>query len=399
MNKDSKPKVVCFPFVGDSIGGSHRSAILLLKNLDPGRYLPLVVVHEDGPLVSHLREEGITPQFLPLKNIYVGKSKGIVGHLSAIMKTAPTLARFMKRNRVEIVHANDGRMNLTWLPATRYARKKFIWHQRSRYIPSRLTKYQLGFADRVLSISKYCAAPLPNEHDRTCIILDNPFAQNEAIDVDAGSGLLQFDDAFGDENTKVVSFVGNLTKRKRADIFLNAAAKISSDYHHPVKFLLLGADRDGLQDSLERLAGSLGILNQTYFVGFQNPIEPWMNRSDLLLAPQVEEPFGRNIVESMLLHTPVIAADSGGHQDILESGKTGFLVQPDDADAFARTAIQLLTDNDLSRSIADQAFSEASNRYSISNHVNQVMDIYDDLLGVNAPADTRTGSNPVIANE
>ena len=47
---------VLFPFVGERIGGSHRSALLLLRGLDTTRYEAVVVVHEEGPLSAHLTE-------------------------------------------------------------------------------------------------------------------------------------------------------------------------------------------------------------------------------------------------------------------------------------------------------------------------------------------------------
>ena len=40
---------VCFPFVGDSLGGSHMSTLLLIEGLAQSRYEPVLVVHEEGP--------------------------------------------------------------------------------------------------------------------------------------------------------------------------------------------------------------------------------------------------------------------------------------------------------------------------------------------------------------
>jgi len=57
---------ICFPFVGDSIGGSQISAIALLSALDRRRYAPLVVVHEAGPLADYLDEREISFERLPL---------------------------------------------------------------------------------------------------------------------------------------------------------------------------------------------------------------------------------------------------------------------------------------------------------------------------------------------
>ena len=41
--------LVCYPFIGDSIGGAHLSAIELIKGIDRKFFEPLIVLHEEGP--------------------------------------------------------------------------------------------------------------------------------------------------------------------------------------------------------------------------------------------------------------------------------------------------------------------------------------------------------------
>jgi glycosyltransferase involved in cell wall biosynthesis len=54
------------------------------------------------------------------------------------------------------------------------------------------------------------------------------------------------------------------------------------------------------------------------------------------------EPFGRTLVEAMLVRVPVIATDAGAAPDILEGGKAGTLVPPNDARALARAIASVL---------------------------------------------------------
>ncbi|PLU81944.1 glycosyl transferase, partial [Sinorhizobium medicae] len=52
--------VVCFPFIGDLVGGSHMSSLGLIRNLPRDRFVPLVVLHHtDGPVAELFRREGI----------------------------------------------------------------------------------------------------------------------------------------------------------------------------------------------------------------------------------------------------------------------------------------------------------------------------------------------------
>jgi glycosyltransferase involved in cell wall biosynthesis len=100
----------------------------------------------------------------------------------------------------------------------------------------------------------------------------------------------------------------------------------------------------------------------------------------VLLVPAVEEPFGRSLIEAMLLGTPLIAADSGGNPEIIRHGETGYLVPPDDPDAFALRTLDLLEDDVARARVAAHARQDAVARFGMQRHAQSIMQIYDDLL-------------------
>jgi glycosyltransferase involved in cell wall biosynthesis len=115
-------------------------------------------------------------------------------------------------------------------------------------------------------------------------------------------------------------------------------------------------------------------------MGFRYPPDPWYAACDLLVVPSVNEGFGRTLVEAMLLGTIAVAADSGGHREIIEHGRTGFLVRPDDAPAFADQVCDLLERPDEIARLASRAREDAAQRFGIGRHVQAVVEIYDALL-------------------
>ena len=62
---------ILFPFVGDSVGGSHWSAINLFTELQTRINInPTIVLHiADGPLSKHLDSLGIPYDVVPLSNL------------------------------------------------------------------------------------------------------------------------------------------------------------------------------------------------------------------------------------------------------------------------------------------------------------------------------------------
>ena len=151
---------ICYPFVGSSFGGSHISALSLIRNLDRARFEPLIVVHERGPVTQRLEAEGLDYELLPLPR-YVGRDHSPFGHLCAILQTLPILYRFLRRNDVAAVHTNDARMHLTWTLPARLARSATVWHERALFSASRLSRLMIALPSRIISISRFVAERLP----------------------------------------------------------------------------------------------------------------------------------------------------------------------------------------------------------------------------------------------
>jgi len=57
--RERKKICICFPFMGDSIGGSHLSALELIKRLDNFYFYPLIVLHKKGILYNYLKRRKI----------------------------------------------------------------------------------------------------------------------------------------------------------------------------------------------------------------------------------------------------------------------------------------------------------------------------------------------------
>jgi glycosyltransferase involved in cell wall biosynthesis len=105
-----------------------------------------------------------------------------------------------------------------------------------------------------------------------------------------------------------------------------------------------------------------------------------MAACDILLVPAVDEPFGRTLIEAMLLGTVVVAAASGGNPEAIRDGITGHLVPADDAVAFAERTLGLLADAAQRCAVADAARRDALERFGLRQHAAAIMRVYDAML-------------------
>ena len=377
------PRRVCFPFIGDLIGGSYLSGLLLTQHLDRARYEPIIVLHEEGLFASELRKQGIAYDLVKLPS-FVGTAPGIWPNSRAIARSLPTLYKYLRRRGISIVHTNEWPLHQTWALPARLSGGAFFWHQRGSLTDSRLDSVLIRFATRFVCVSDFIENQFPEKLKPRSARIDNPFevAAGEPARANARSQLC--DELGISPETTIVGFFGNFIERKRADRFIEAAAAISSSPYSSVTFVLFGDDREERSAELKNRAQQLSIDQNTHFMGFRTPGEYWLSACDLLLVPAIDEPFGRTLIEAMLHGVPVVATDSGGNPEIITDGETGILVAPDDPGAMADAALALINNPDRAQNIAANAKTAAQNRFSAAAHARRIEELYDETLAQRA---------------
>jgi glycosyltransferase involved in cell wall biosynthesis len=133
------------------------------------------------------------------------------------------------------------------------------------------------------------------------------------------------------EGGEALLYVGELTRHKRVEIALEAAERAG----RPIRIVGDGPDLPRLRRRFRRSAEFLGRVDD-------RELERVYSTSGALVVPNVEE-FGIAAVEAQAAGRPVIAADAGGARETVRKDETGWLVPPDDVDAFA-SAMRRRTD-------------------------------------------------------
>ena len=242
-------------------------------------------------------------------------------------------------------------------------------------------------ANRLVCISKYSRDLLPpGPRDRACII-SNPFDTKMHIP-ESTKALTQLRHQLAAEpNRVIIGFFGNFMARKKPEVFIRALSKLH-EFAPDLNFaaLLFGEIRNDYQQIIRTEAEKGNIADRVNIIGFVNPPEPFMAACDILLAPAINEPFGRTLVEAMLAGTPIIASASGGHLEIIEHGRTGILFTPDDHEALARETLRILKNPTEAKKIASEARQHAVATYGIESHVAAMSNIFHGIIGIGETA-------------
>jgi glycosyltransferase involved in cell wall biosynthesis len=272
MGRTMTMATICFPFVGDLIGGSHISASGLLRKLDHSRFRPLVLVqHGDGPVAALLAEAGIAFETAP-PTLDLEHGQPISTRTARrLIAEAPTLARFLKSRGVDIVHCNDGRTLATWALATKLAGAQLLCHHRGSPKAAGLRFIAPLLADRVVAVSHF-AAPAPgwfSAASRTRVI-HSPFDTETVHDrLDARARLAELVPDIRRE-TRIVAYSGTLIERKRPLLFVDAIAALRRAWpDHDVRGVVLGEELDGMG---ERVRTRRGDVHPLPWVSFARPL-------------------------------------------------------------------------------------------------------------------------------
>ncbi|WP_275980298.1 glycosyltransferase family 4 protein [Halalkalibacter alkaliphilus] len=149
---------------------------------------------------------------------------------------------------------------------------------------------------------------------------------------------------------KILLYVGRIAPEKEIDIALNTYETLPLHLRQDTHFLIVG---DGPQLKLLSEHNN----EQITFTGFLEGEElaKIYASSDLFLFPSSTETFGNVVLEAMASGLPVVGANAGGVQHLINHGENGFLCEARNVKGFSAYTALLLDDNDKRYRFANNA--------------------------------------------
>jgi glycosyltransferase involved in cell wall biosynthesis len=176
----------------------------------------------------------------------------------------------------------------------------------------------------------------------------------------------------------VVGTMSRLTEqRKGVNYFLDLAARVAPGFPN-ARFLIIG---DGwLRPQLEKYAAELGIRDRCTFTGWSDDRHGLLASMDVFVMPSLKEGGPTTVLEAMASGLPVIATRVGMVPEVVEDGRTGFIVPLADADALAERLRPLLADEALRARIGQRAREKAQASFSIDHMTERYLDLFANAI-------------------
>lgn len=152
-----------------------------------------------------------------------------------------------------------------------------------------------------------------------------------------------------------VLVVGRLDiQQKGLDMLLDIVPRVLNK-RKSTQFLIIGDGQD--RAKLERLIVEKRMQENVILMGYkpQAQMFTYLKSAHVVAIPSRHEGVAKAGLESMLAGVPVVAFDSGGIGDYLQDGYNGFLIPKYDLDAFARSLLMILEDEQLRLQLAANA--------------------------------------------
>ncbi len=178
------------------------------------------------------------------------------------------------------------------------------------------------------------------------------------------------------DEAQVVGTIGRLNAQKGHRFLLEAAARVLGRL--PDARFVIAGDGD-LMDDLRRQAHDLDIAGQVVFTGHRTDVPDLLGALDVFCLSSLYEGTPLALFEAMATGKAIVSTSVDGCREVLEDTGGGMLVPPADPAALADALEQLLASAERRRALAARA-REASRLYDVRACVDQMQQLYDELL-------------------
>jgi len=361
------------------IGGTERQFIHVANGLDRSRFaVEIACLQRDGPLLDSLHPETPLHTYPVEGSLYSWRS----------ICSQFRLVKDVRKRKFDIVHTYGWYPNVFAIPASRLASCPAIIasiRDTGAYMtPAKIQalKFACSLADCVLANSDAGRSWLIEQgvKEQKIEIIRN------GIIVPPGAGLQPKPGRVHREygiplGTPVCACIGRVVSGKGIDCYLRAA-RIVAGRRPDVRFLMIGARsvERNYQPELELLARELNLEHRVIFTGQRQDVPEILREVDIVVHPSLTEGLSNVILEAMAAGIPVIATRVGGNPELVENGRTGYLVSVGDAAEIANAICRLLDHPEMARAFGERARQRVIDEFAMNRMLSKTEALYFRVL-------------------
>ena len=353
------------------VGGAEEMVLNLVRHLPP-RFEPHVCcINQSGPIGEEIRRTGVPFTVL-------GLTPGLRHPLDV-----NGIRRYLREIRPAIVHT-------FLLTASLYGRFAAILERVPVVIGTEVNMYERkrphhSFAERLLmagtsrviasaeSVRDFYIRQVRADPSKVDVIY-NAVDFSQAQPTRDRDGFRQ---SLGlARDARVAGVIARLTEQKGHTYLFDALA--ATPALSDVQLLLVG-DGERRAD-LERDARARGVSSRVHFLGARRDLGDLLGAMDVFVLPSLWEGLPLSLVLAMGAGVPVVSTTVAGIPEVVDHGRTGFLVPPGDAVALGSALANVLGDAALRARVGAAGRAAVLPRFGVDAYVKTIAGLYDRLL-------------------
>jgi len=375
------------------MGGSHKSLLSILDAMKSRKHDVVLASPGESAFVSAATEQGIQtnqffmPDFMDTR-ILIGKKRlfnilAAIYDIFVLLIASFSLLRLIVKTKPDIVHANQMLISISSGIACTLTATPCVWHIRenpSPYVPKLVLKIYglLGYllSDRIIVNSKYTADLFKQTmaHKKLQVVPIGIESIDKTVLTTA------------EENpTKVISIFGRVIHLKGHHVLIEALSLLNKEALD-FKLHIYGHYQvdDPYYLSLLNQIDTYGMSTRVDFFGFTKDIHTAFSNSHIVVTSSVEaETFGRTVIEAMAHGKPIVATNVGAHAEIIETGVSGLIVEPNDPAALSDAIKKLLSNDQLAKQVGQNGYQRYTENYTMDTYCDKLENVYSELLRSN----------------
>ena len=176
-----------------------------------------------------------------------------------------------------------------------------------------------------------------------------------------------------------IMIAGRLVAFKGHKYLIEAMSQVVDVFGGDVKLLIAGTG--DLEAELKDQTRKLGLEDSIEFLGYSKHVGALMANSDVVVVPSISEGFGVVFLEAFSAKTPVVSWDVPAGNELMQHGKTGYLVPPYDVRLLAEQLIEILNSPEEQEMVVEAAYQRLKSYFNLERMVNETIAFYEEALG------------------
>lgn len=370
------PTRILYLLWSGDLGGAERHVYDLVMALPPGRFVATVCFLSKASTIGGLLTQA------EVRVAEIGLSNGY--DLKGVLR----FVRWLRKNQFDLVHDH---LSTPWtrvVIGTARLRSAVVYTEHNGHLLANLDRWHwfwsrlsARYTDQFIAVSQSIKTLLvkniglsPGQIAVVYNCVDSsrfpPLSDDRRSHIRRSLGL--------HDKHYVLIAVGHLDINKGFDRLIHVMVPILRE-RESLHLLLVG--EGALRHRLEMQVADLHLQDQVHLLGERTDVPGLLGAADILVMASRFESFGIVAAEAMMTGIPVVAPDIAGLREVVDSGKTGFLIPENRLETdFPVTIARLLDDPELRREMGKSGQQRAAALFGRDQGIRHVVDLYEGLL-------------------